>query len=139
MTRKQKVMEALLGEAPLTSLSGEDILWVESYIPNADQNGNIVSEGFNFKNISVDHNKEIILDCLGVDKDIEEKMLKKYYPDGLDTLSNFEKYSEFTQTSIKNITSEEIIFMFSHYLRSLEMGLTREVLFKQMFKGLKDE
>ena len=59
-TKKSKIMEALFGEASLTTLSSEDITWAASNLPNTDELGNHVSEGIDFTGTTFEEKDSVL-------------------------------------------------------------------------------
>jgi len=108
MKRKQKILGALLGTIDPNSLTGEDISWATSYLPDSDEKNQVVT-GLSFGKMIFDHSKTSIDEAIPIGQGVE-KMRKAFTE-----LPQSSKVSEFVEKLIHQIDEEMIVFILTKY------------------------
>jgi hypothetical protein len=105
MEKKKKIMEALLGECNLTSLSSEDIIWAASHLPGEDSVGDFKS------NLKFNHNANKVNEAIGLEDDFEMTFIENHYKN----ITDYSKVSKVVEAGIDKLSKEDIAFLFAQY------------------------
>lgn len=106
MEKKKKIMEALLGECNLTSLSSEDIIWAASHLPGEDNVGN-----FKVSILKFNHNAGKVNEAIGLQDNFEMKFIESHYKN----ITDYSKVSKIVEDRIDKLSKEDIAFLFAQY------------------------
>ena len=137
MGRKQKIMEALLGESNIAELSSEDISWANSYLPNHSDERNQQVTGILLDCMKYNHEAERIDEAVPTENGAEK--LRELFK----SLPQEPKLSVFIEKSVKKLDEEMILFMFTKFATELLEGYQEAQLkaalgpFYELFKQMK--